>query len=375
VRVSREASRTVVARVQALFALAIGLGLGLETSSVDAAVGLSAAIAEVQPKCVKIYGAGGFRGLEAYQSGFLISAEGHVLTAHSYVLDADYITCTLDDGQKFEAKFIGADPRLEVAVLKIEGKDLPHFDLTKAVSASEGTSVLAFSNLFGVAVGDEPVSVLHGVVAAITSLDARRGVFQTMYRGQVLVVDAMTNNPGAAGGALTNTRGELLGMLGKELRNSRNNTWLNYAIPIAELTETIDRIRAGKAPPVGNDRPDKPLANPLTLEALGIVMVPAVLERTPPFVDKVRAGSPAARAGIAADDIVLFVDEQLIQSSQSFVKVLERIEINEPLRLTVMRKTTIVDVTLELTEEEVALAVAATKNRSSAEGTTDQREK
>jgi serine protease Do len=315
----------------------------------------------VQPKCVKIYGAGGFRGLEAYQSGFLISAEGHVLTAHSYVLDADYITCTLDDGQKFEAKFIGADPRLEVAVLKIDGKDLPHFDLAKAASASEGTAVLAFSNLFGVAVGDEPVSVLHGVVAAITSLDARRGVFQTMYNGPVLVVDAMTNNPGAAGGALTNTRGELLGMLGKELRNARNNTWLNYAIPIPELTETIDRIRSGKAPPVGNDRPEKPLTNPLTLEALGVVMVPAVLERTPPFVDKVRTGSPAARAGIAADDIVLFVDEQLIQSSQSFVKVLERVEINEPLRLTVMRKTTIVDVTIELTEEEVAAAVAATK--------------
>jgi serine protease Do len=361
VRVSREAIRTLVARIGGLFALAIGLGIALEASSVDASAGLSATIAEVQPKCVKIYGAGGFRGLEAYQSGFLISAEGHVLTAHSYVLDADYITCTLDDGQKFEAKFIGADPRLEVAVLKIDGKDLPHFDLAKAASASEGTAVLAFSNLFGVAVGDEPVSVLHGVVAAITSLDARRGVFQTMYNGPVLVVDAMTNNPGAAGGALTNTRGELLGMLGKELRNARNNTWLNYAIPIPELTETIDRIRSGKAPPVGNDRPEKPLTNPLTLEALGVVMVPAVLERTPPFVDKVRTGSPAARAGIAADDIVLFVDEQLIQSSQSFVKVLERVEINEPLRLTVMRKTTIVDVTIELTEEEVAAAVAATK--------------
>jgi serine protease Do len=375
VRGSREAIRTHLVRVQALFALAIGLGIAFEASSVDGAAPLSAAIAEVQPKCVKIYGAGGFRGLEAYQSGFLISAEGHVLTAHSYVLDADYITCTLDDGQKFEAKFIGADPRLEVAVLKIEGKDLPHFDLTKAASAAEGTAVLAFSNLFGVAVGDEPVSVLHGVVAAITSLDARRGVFQTMYNGPVLVVDTMTNNPGAAGGVLTNTRGELLGMLGKELRNARNNTWLNYAIPISELTETIDRIRAGKAPPVGNDRPDRPLANPLTLEALGIVMVPAVLERTPPFVDKVRAGSPAARAGIAADDIVLFVDEQLIQSSQSFVKVLERIEINEPLRLTVMRKTKIVDVTIELTDQEVTAAVIATKSTSGAESTTKEREK
>ena len=124
--------------------------------------------------------------MEAYQSGFLISPEGHVLTAHSYVLDADYITCTLDDGQKFEAKFVGADPRLEIAVLKIEGKDLPHFDLSKAATATEGTRMLAFSNLFGVAVGDEPVSVQHGIVAAVTSLEARRGVFETMYNGPVL---------------------------------------------------------------------------------------------------------------------------------------------------------------------------------------------
>ena len=61
--------------------------------------------------------------LEAYQSGFLISAEGHILTACSYVLDTDYITVTLDDGRKFEAKLVGADPRLELAVLKIDAAE------------------------------------------------------------------------------------------------------------------------------------------------------------------------------------------------------------------------------------------------------------
>ena len=56
--------------------------------------------------------------------------------------------------------------------------------------------MLAFSNLFGVATGDEPASVLHGIVAAKTRLEARRGVFDTPYKGPVYVVDAMTNNPG-----------------------------------------------------------------------------------------------------------------------------------------------------------------------------------
>ena len=112
--------------------------------------------------------------------------------------------------------------------------------------AAEGTRILAFSNLFGVAVGDEPVSVQRGTVSVVTRLEARRGVFETPYRGPVYVLDVTTNNPGAAGGALVTRRGELAGMLGKELRNSLNNTWLNYAVPIDELRRSVDEIRAGK---------------------------------------------------------------------------------------------------------------------------------
>jgi serine protease Do len=313
---------------------------------------LSDVFHDVQPKIVKIYGAGGFRGLEAYQSGFLISADGFVLTAHSYVLDADYITCTLDDGQKFEAKLVGADPRLEIALLKIEATNLPYFDLAKAVPASEGTRTLAFSNLFGIAVGEEPASVQRGIVAAVTPLEARRGVFESLYSGPVYVVDAMTNNPGAAGGALTNMQGQLLGVLGKELRNARNNTWLNYAIPIAELTSSIELIRAGKAPTVPHESPDKKLPNPMTLDALGIVMMPNILPRTPPFVDKVRAGSPASKAGIRPDDIVLFVDDALVQSVAAMQSALERITIDDRVRITVERDRALVEVTLEVPRTE-----------------------
>ncbi len=177
-----------------------------------------------QPKMVKIYGAGGLAGLEPYQSGFLISAEGHIATVWSYVLDTDYVTATLSDGRRFEAKLVGADPRLELAVLKIEADELPYFELGAAVPAEAGSRVLAFSNLFGVATGDEPASVQHGIVAVKTRLDARRGVFESPYRGPVYVLDAMTNNPGAAGGALLNQHGELLAMLGKELRRRRTTS-------------------------------------------------------------------------------------------------------------------------------------------------------
>ena len=99
----------------------------------QASPSFAAVVRGVQPKIVKIYGAGGFRGLEPYQSGFLISPEGHVLTVWSYVLDTEFITVTLDDGRKFEAKLLGADPRLELALLKIEAADLPYFDLAQEI--------------------------------------------------------------------------------------------------------------------------------------------------------------------------------------------------------------------------------------------------
>ncbi len=246
-----------------------------------------------QQRSVKIYGAGGLRGLDAYQSGFLISAEGHIVTVFNHVLDSDVITVTLDDGRKFKAQLLGADPRLEVAVLKIDAADLPFFDLHQAATAAEGTAVLAFSNLFGIATGDEPVSVQHGVISAVAPLAARRGAFETPYQGPVYVLDAMTNNPGAAGGALTNVRGQLLGMLGLQLRNAQNNSWLNYAVPVNEIVEAVEAIKAGQTRPANaHSARQKPPENPLTLADLGIVLVPNVLERTPPFVDTVRLRFP-----------------------------------------------------------------------------------
>ncbi|MGC4004353.1 MAG: S1C family serine protease [Pirellulales bacterium] len=307
-------------------------------------------VRDAQLKQVKIYGAGGFKGLEAYQSGFLISDEGHILTVYSYVLDSDYITATLDDGAKFEAKLIGADPKMEVAVLKIDpkGHALSSYDLSKAVVAGTGARVLAHSNLYGVATGDEPVSVQRGVISSRSNLEARRGGYDTLYNGPVYVLDAMTNNPGAAGGALTNWRGELLGMLGKELRNSRNNLWLNYAVPVSELIPAVERIKSGKAPPVDNDH-SKPLPNHLTLKAMGFVLIPNVLERTPPFVDEVRPESIAAKAGLKSDDLILFIDDQLVQSCQAFQRQLERIEIDTPIKLTIMRESELRQELLEVT--------------------------
>src|SRR5215470_1039049 len=104
--------------------------------------------------------------------------------------------------------------------------------------------------------------MLHGTIAATTTLAARRGAYETPYQGPVYVLDAMTNNPGAAGGALTNSRGQLLGMLGKQLRSSRNNTWLNFALPAPKRVEAFKNTESGKPGPVTRSGAEKRPKNP-----------------------------------------------------------------------------------------------------------------
>lgn len=300
-----------------------------------------------QPKIVKIFGAGGIRGLEPYQSGFLISGEGHILTVWSYVLDSEEIATYLHDGRKHLASLVGMDPRTEIAVLKIDAENLPHFNLNDTVDLFAGARVLAFSNLFGVALGNEPASVLHGVVAAKTELAARRGAFESNYHGPAYVLDAMTNNPGVAGGVLTDRRGRPAALLGKELRSSTSNMWLNYAIPLAELRTTIDELIAGKFQPAPRGAGEKKPKQFHTLAALGIRLVPDFLPRTPPFVEGALPGSPAAKAGMRADDLILFVNGRVVPSSKMLADELTFIDKLDPVRLTIQRGTSLLEITLQ----------------------------
>ncbi len=304
------------------------------------------AIRTVQPRIVKIFGAGGIRGLHAHSTGFLVSSQGHIATVWSHVLDADEVTVVLADGRRFSAKVLGAEPPLDLAVLKIqeEGLELPFFDVEDAATANAGSRVLGFSNMFKVATGDEQVSVLHGVIAARANLATRRGTFEIPYDGPVYIVDAITNNSGGAGGVLTTRTGKLLGMIGKELRNADSNTWVNYSIPVTELKEAIGQIISGNFV-ASSKKPDEK-ENPNRYQSLdfGLVMVPDVLYRTPAYIDSVLPGSDAAKVGLQPDDLVLFVNDDLIQSCRMLRDELGRMEGGDVLRIIVRRGNQLVPV-------------------------------
>jgi len=305
-------------------------------NNVRAQFSYQAVCRDTQPKMVKINGGGGVRGWESYQSGFFISGDGLILTAWSYVLDVDTVKVTLSDGQKFDAKLIGYDPKIEIAVLKIEVDGVPHFKLDAAVPAKLGKRILAFSNLYGVAAGDEPFSVQAGIVAAVTNLSSRRGAFDSAYRGEVYLLDAITNNPGATGGAICDRKGRLMGMIGKELRDKLQGTWLNFAIPIGSLADSAQEIRNGKMIVESKLTGRKP-SEPMTLELIGLVLVPDVVDRTPPFVDRIVLNSAANSSGLMLDDLIVSVNGNLCNSIQALTELLEYIDRDSVIELMIRR--------------------------------------
>jgi S1-C subfamily serine protease len=309
-------------------------------------------IREAQAKVVKIHGAGGLRQLEAYQSGILISADGHVLTVLSYVLDTDDLAVVLDDGRKFQPELLASDPLRELALLKLplDGETLPYFDLKQNTTADVGERVLALSNLYGIAAGDEPVSVLQGAITALAPLEARRGSFVTKNRVSVYIVDAYANNPGAAGGALIDWQGRLLGLLGKELKSRVTLTWLNYALPTESFTESVDNLLAGRSTEL--EPPAQLPEDALTAELLGIRLIPDVLATTPPYIDSVRRGSAAEQAGLRPDDLIVFVADKQISSVRTLTEELSYHDQREEVAISVLRDGALVQAGLQVGDEQ-----------------------
>jgi S1-C subfamily serine protease len=301
----------------------------------------------VQPRMVKIFGAGGIKNLYSYSTGFIVTPQGHIATVWSHVLDRDEVTVILSNGRRETAHVLGAEPQLDLAVLKMDAEnlELPCFDLKKdSGKAGAGTRVLAYSNMFKVATGDEPMSILHGVIAAETRLSARRGAFSVPYDGPVFIVDAITNNPGAGGGILTRYDGKIVAMIGKELRNTESNTWINYAMPIGALTPVIDQIISGnyvtkESKPEIEDNPRR--YRPLDF---GLVMIPDVVFRTPTYVDRVVPGSLAEQLEIQPGDLILFVNDTLVQSNKELDRELGILEATDDLRIVLRRDNNLITV-------------------------------
>ncbi len=298
------------------------------------------AVEFAQKRSVKLYGASIGR-VSGFATGILVSDDGKIITSQGVHLSTDQIRVTTHDGKLHFAKVLRRSRTLQLALLQVvpneagESISTPNFfELTETPSVRKGDWILAVSNAFKVADGSEPLSVNLGVVSLRTRLDVRRGVQDFSYDGDVLLIDAITSNPGAAGGAVVTVDKKLAGMIGKVLESKSTNTRLNYAVP----ADLIAQFVAGKI----QDTPLNTLAQGKAV--LGIRLFRLGGRKSPAYVDRVLSGGPAAKAKLRPDDLIVSIAGQPVKNSLEYQKVVDTLTPGKEVTMVLKRRNQVMTV-------------------------------
>jgi serine protease Do len=300
------------------------------------------AIGHAQARCVKIYGAGIGRE-HGYATGLVVSPSGLILTAQGIYLSGDRIRVVLPNGTVHSATFERRSEALQAALLKIPAETPNYFEVPEVCAVQKGDWVLAVSNLYKVADGAEALSVNLGIASLRTRLEAKRGTQEVPYGGDMLLIDAITSNPGAPGGALVTVDGKLAGMIGKIIESTSTNTRLNYAVPADLLRKFIDGEAIGAVAA-------KPAAAAVAA-ALGIRLFTLSGKRAPAYVDRVERGSPAEQAGLQKDDLILTIDNAVVHNVGDCQKIVAAIKPGRDVVVLVKRDSAVVRLTLHSAAE------------------------
>jgi Do/DeqQ family serine protease len=257
----------------------------------------------------------------ALGSGVVVRSDGHILTNHHVVDGAEDITVELSDRRTLPATLVGSDAPSDLAVLKIDAAGLPSLPLGDSEAVEVGDVVLALGNPLGVG-----QTVTMGIISAkgrATGLGD--GSFEDF-----LQTDAPINT-GNSGGALVNTRGQLVGINSQILSPSGGNIGIGFAIPASMARNVMDQlidhgsVRRGQLG-VTAQTIDSPLAR-----SLGLTEVRGAL------VSGVTAGSAAERAGLRRGDVILSVDGHPIANSNALRNRIASTKPGTKVALTVMR--------------------------------------
>ncbi len=292
------------------------------------------------------------REAQSLGSGFIISADGYVLTNNHVVADADEIIVRLSDRSELEAKLVGADPRTDVALLKVEGKNLPTVRLGKSDDLKVGAWVLAIGSPFGFD---------HSVTAGIVSAKGRSLPNENYVP---FIQTDVAINPGNSGGPLFNLDGEVVGINSQIFTRSGGFMGLSFAIPIDVAMSVADQLKAdGKVSRgwlgVVIQEVNKDLAESFGLDKPAGALVAQVLE-----------AGPAAKGGLQVGDVILSMNGQPIIMSADLPHLVGGLKPGSRIELEVVRegerKTLSMDVgALPAEGEEVAIGPDAGVERSS----------
>ena len=262
-------------------------------------------------------------------SGFIISSDGLVLTNKHVVFDknASYTVLT-NDGKKYDAKVLAQDPVLDLAIVKINVSNLPTIELGNSDSVRLGQTAIAIGNALGEFRNTVSVGVISGLARTIT---ASGGGITEKIEGLLQTDSAI--NAGNSGGPLLNLKGEVIGIDVAMVSGAQN---VGFAIPINQARRAIESVKkTGKitSPFIGVRyvliSPDLAKKEKLPVENGALVRGS---EEGPAVVKN----SPAAKAGIKAEDIILEINGEKIDQNHSLSSLVQKYNVNDTINLKIL---------------------------------------
>src|SRR5258705_629290 len=263
---------------------------------------------------------------EASGTGFIVSKDGYILTNNHVVADADKVTVTLLDKRSFEAKVVGRDPTTDVAVIKVNGADLPVVALGDDNTARVGQWVVAIGN---------PLGLDFTVTAGIISAKGRplRGLLGNRYEITDYIQTDAAINPGNSGGPLVNIRGEVIGINSAIASSTGFYAGYGFAIPVTLAKQVMDDlIKYGKVRRAVMGVSILP-ATAADAKAAGMKEVTGVFVRA--FPDE--SSSPAKDAGMQPGDVIVSADGKATDRVSTLQRIIRGHKPGDTVTLEVMR--------------------------------------
>lgn len=282
-------------------------------------------------------------------SGVIVSRDGYIVTNNHVVGDADVVEVRLADERVFSAKLIGADPKSDVAVIRIDARNLPVVRLGDSSKLKVGNFVIAVGNPFGL-----EGTVTHGIISALGRTGLNIGVDYENF----IQTDAPIN-PGNSGGALVNTEGELIGINTAILSGSGTNVGIGFAIPVNLAMNIVRSIEKTGKVVRGWMGVTVQEVTPAIAKAMGLAAPRGAL------VAEVAKNSPAATAGIRQGDILVAIDGNEVRDASSIRLFISQVAPGTRVPVRILRdgKAFTVNVTMgDLARAEVAEAQYTVKD-------------
>lgn len=287
-------------------------------------------------------------------SGFIISADGYILTNAHVVDRAEKITVRLNDKREYKAKVIGADKRTDVALLKIDASGLPKVTLGEPGLLKVGEWVLAIGSPFGF-----DSSVTAGIVSA-------KGRSLPQENFVPFIQTDVAINPGNSGGPLFNMKGEVVGINSQIYSRSGGYMGLSFSIPIDVAMDVVNQLRTTGKVTRGRIGVSIQEVTRELADSFGLPKVAGAL------ISAVEKGGPADKAGVRPSDVILKFDGKTVNSSSDLPRIVAATKPGNKVGVQLWRKGNTMDVSLVVAEiREEGGDVAQRGGRSNAEGTSE----